>query len=620
MLVDSGESTLTANRLFIKGWLFCAAFEMLPSWVDSSFSYRKLRTPFLFSLIMWLQTLKTSAQRLWWWLRNVPEVTPLAVVLSCAILLVQVANGYHDKFEKWEASWETTLKPIWLAWYEALHPYLGLAVLLGAGVLFLHALRVWPRVGALFRPVLIYGGLVFVFFLAKELRNHWWSESYGNMGEPPTPFFFFLKQVLMAALLLSPAFILRWFDRQPMLQKYTITAFIHPLVFCYAAFGSLWIVMDLMDKLKDFQEAKVDSDTILQLYLNLLPAVYVMVTPAALLLASLYALTKLSRANEIVSMLTSGLSLGQILKPVIILTAYLSLLGMAMNYHWAPNADGEREAIMRGVSSKGKSASLATNVMFRNEETGRTWFFGAVPFDLLSRRVQRVMVYQMDGKDRIKTVWRGAAAKWWAPNGDATTGMWSFYDGTERTYKSGVAVEERYFDGSVQGAKRVDIVGWSETPWSILSGSILPDSLGVPQLVAFALANEDMPKEKLAPFRTHLHHRFAYPWQGLVIVLLAAPLGVSFSRRGALGGIAAAVIIFFALMFVNEFFMSMGKGGHMAPWLAAWMPNLIFGSVGFILFYAKVQNKELPKFAPKQWWLTLHSWWQSRQTQRAPAL
>ena len=179
-----------------------------------------------------------------------------------------------------------------------------------------------------------------------------------------------------------------------MLQKYTIKAFIQPLIFCYTAFGSLWIVMDLMDKLKEFQEAKVDSDTIFNLYLNLLPAVYVMVTPAALLLASLYALTKLSRANEIVSMLTSGLSLGQVLRPLLIVTAYLSLMGMAMNYHWAPNADGEREAIMRGVSAKGKSASLATNVMFRNEETGRTWFFGSVPFDLLNKRCQRVMVYQ----------------------------------------------------------------------------------------------------------------------------------------------------------------------------------------------------------------------------------
>ena len=198
-------------------------------------------------------------------------------------------------------------------------------------------------------------------------------------------------------------------------------------------------------------------------------------------------------------------------------------------------------------------------------------------------------------------------------------GIWSFYSGTERNYKSGQAVEEKYFDGSVMDAKRVDIENWPETPWSILSGSILPDSLGVPQLVAYQRANENMPREKLAPFRTHLHHRFAYPWQSFVVVLLAAPLGVSFSRRGAMGGIAAAVIIFFVLMFVNEFFINMGKGGHMVPWLAAWMPNIIFGSIGLVLFQAKIQNKELPKFTPKQWWYSLRGWWQARQLQRSAA-
>ena len=152
---------------------------------------------------MWLETLKTNLQRLGRWLKSAQDVVPLAMVISAAVILVQIANGYHDKFEKWEASWETTLKPIWLAWYETLHPYLGLMVLLGAVVLFLHALRVWPSVGALFRPLLGYGGLVLVYVLAKELRNKWWSDVYGMMGEPPAPLFFVLKQIMLAVLLLS---------------------------------------------------------------------------------------------------------------------------------------------------------------------------------------------------------------------------------------------------------------------------------------------------------------------------------------------------------------------------------------------------------------------------------
>jgi hypothetical protein len=39
--------------------------------------------------------------------------------------------------------------------------------------------------------------------------------------------------------------------------------------------------------------------------------------------------------------------------------------------------------------------------------------------------------------------------------------------------------------------------------------------------------NADFPATLLAPFRTHLHYRFALPWTCLVVVCIAAPLGQS---------------------------------------------------------------------------------------------
>ena len=568
-----------------------------------------------------LEKLKHLLQRFLGWMRATQDVGPFSIVVLCVAAIVKMAHGYHDKFEKWEAAWELPMKPEWLAWYETVHPYLLLFGQLAIIGLVIHAIRVYPDVKKLVWPIFMVGALFFCAGLMKELRDEWWVQSYGMFGEPRSLFFLGLKQVMLAIILLSPAWIVSWYAGQPMLQRYTLKAFIQPLMFCYTAFASLWILMDLMDKMKDFQEAKIDKDIIIALYVDLIPAVYVMVTPAAVLLAALYSLTKLSRSNEIVSMLTSGLSLKDILKPILIVTAYLSLLGMALNYHWAPRADGERESMMRDLQDNGRVANAATAIMHRNEKTGRTWSIGSVPFDLLNNKMKMVSVYQTDGKGRLKVAWRAKTAKWWAPrsNPQFPLGVWAFYNGTERTYKGGVAAEEKFFDGTVDGITRIDQNDWPETPWSIISASLSPDTLGVNDLVAYEEGNKSLPSEKLAPFRTHFFHRFAYPWQAFVIVLMAAPLGVAFSRRGALGGIAAAVIIFFIMMFVNEFFLNMGKGHHMAPWLAAFMPNVIFGVVGIIVFVQKAQNKDLPKFAPQAWLRALKTWWSQRQLTRAAA-
>jgi lipopolysaccharide export LptBFGC system permease protein LptF len=123
--------------------------------------------------------------------------------------------------------------------------------------------------------------------------------------------------------------------------------------------------------------------------------------------------------------------------------------------------------------------------------------------------------------------------------------------------------------------------------------------MGVPDLVSYLKAHEDSTDAKLNPFRTHLYHRFAFPFQCLVLALVAAPLGIAYSRRGSIGGIAGSIFIFFGMIFVNDVFLSLGKGGHLHPALAAWTPNLAFGLFGALLLYLRSQNKELPKFSFK---------------------
>jgi LPS export ABC transporter permease LptG len=559
-----------------------------------------------------LEALKHWLWRAWQWVRSTPGLPAFAAVAGCAWILLKLTAGYHDEFEKWEAAWEAELKPVWLGWYETLYPYMGLATLVAFVVWLLHAVQSSLDTRRMVWPTAALGGYVLLWIMVRELRDQWWISKFGMMGEPDAWVYLILKWVMLSVLLLSPAAMVAWHSRQPMLQKYTLRAFSQPLLFCYAAFCTLWILIDFMDKVGEFQQADTPKTVILKLYLDLLPAIYVMVTPAAVLLACLYSLTKLSRANELVSMLMSGMSLIQILKPILVVVAWLSLMGMAMNYHWAPRADGQRDAVLRDLAMKGKgsSAASAAALMYRNEDERRTWYIGTVPFDLLKNKMKRVLVYQMDGKDRIKTVWRAESIKWWANrDGDSSkTGMWSFYDGTERSYKDQVMSEERFFDSSVDGIRRVDIHDWKETPWSIIGGSLVPDNLGVVDLVCYEKANRDLPSVKLAPFSTHFHHRFAYPWQAFVVVLLAAPLGVAFSRRGALGGIAAAVIIFFGLMFVNEFFINLGKGKHLAPWLAAWMPNFLFGGAGYLLLLRRAQNKDLPSLSPAKWLKDFRAW------------
>jgi lipopolysaccharide export LptBFGC system permease protein LptF len=85
------------------------------------------------------------------------------------------------------------------------------------------------------------------------------------------------------------------------------------------------------------------------------------------------------------------------------------------------------------------------------------------------------------------------------------------------------------------------------------------------------------------------------PWQSFALALVAAPLGIAYSRRGAVGGIAGSIFIFFALLFLNNLCLNLGKGDHLPPALSPWIPHLIFGFLGVMLLHYRSQNKDLPK-------------------------
>ncbi|HRH99291.1 MAG TPA: LptF/LptG family permease, partial [Prosthecobacter sp.] len=163
-------------------------------------------------------------------------------------------------------------------------------------------------------------------------------------------------------------------------------------------------------------------------------------------------------------------------------------------------------------------------------------------------------------------------------------------------YQNGSVTAVRPFPEGKDHQRVLQVPGIDETPWSIVSYALQADYMSVPEIISYLRAHPRASDDKLAAFRTHFWHRFALPWQALALVLVAAPLGVAYSRRGSVGGIAGSVFIFFIFMFMNNLFLNLGKGGHLPPWLTVWMPHLLFGSLGLVLFHYRSQNRDLPQF------------------------
>ena len=67
-----------------------------------------------------------------------------------------------------------------------------------------------------------------------------------------------------------------------------------------------------------------------------------------------------------------------------------------------------------------------------------------------------------------------------------------------------------------------------------------------------------------APYQTQWHYRWALPLGCLITVLLATPLGIYFSRRGAGGGVFLAVILSGLMLLLTSISVALGESGTLA--------------------------------------------------------
>lgn len=366
------------------------------------------------------------------------------------------------------------------------------------------------------------------------------------------------------------------------LDRYVLTKFLVPFAYCLLGFVAIWFIFDLADNLPDFLEGKASFGILFQYYQSQIPQIVVMSIPTGMLLALLYALTAMSRKNEIISMLGAGLSVERILAPLIVVGAVLGLVTFYFNAEGAPHAEATKKQMLRDIKRGKKKDAFLAGHLFRNREDDRTWFVRRL--ELGNNRLLQVQIVQQDKDWNITDQYYFDQADY-----NPALKEWLFRFGKHVEYSS---------NGTISKSTPIweqKLSAWSETPWRISSSVMNPDYLSIRELDDYLNYNSDFPPARLAPYLTHWHYRYALPFVCIVVVLLAAPMGIVYSRRGVLAGVMGAIALFFSLIFVSSLCIAMGKGDKMPAAVAAWGPILIYLAIGWTLLWFRSTNRDFPR-------------------------
>src|ERR1041384_8621990 len=182
------------------------------------------------------------------------------------------------------------------------------------------------------------------------------------------------------------------------LDRYVMTYFLQAYFYCIAGFISIWFIFDVSDNISTFLDQRISRMLILKYYLTQVPQILVILFPVALLLALLFCLGRMSRSNEIVSMLTAGVSLPRILAPLLFIGFLTTATSTALNYSLAPHGEYAHKRLLEDPASRRQLLGMTAQI-FRNRTDNRTWFIQQ--FYPGENKFNTLHIVQQDANDNI---------------------------------------------------------------------------------------------------------------------------------------------------------------------------------------------------------------------------
>jgi len=366
-----------------------------------------------------------------------------------------------------------------------------------------------------------------------------------------------------------------------LLDRYLLRELLLPFGYCLGGFLIFWVSSDAFNSMGSFQENKLTTLEILEYYVAKSPAFLSIVIPVAFLLALLYALTQHARYNEITAMRAAGLSLWRLAASYFVVGIIASITLLAVNELWAPDSEARADFILKRHS--GGTANFDPNLVpglgLYNAGENRHWVNGVYNSTTGEMLSPLVLWTKASGTKVLIAASRALR----------TNNVWVFSD--VKQYEMW-AVSGSSFVPTLQ-TNRLAYPEFRETPEQIRSEIRITRNLTlknryraelpIADILDYLRLHPNLSPADSAWLYTKLNSRLAEPWKCLVVVLIALPFGAASGRRNIFVGVASSILICFAYFVLLQISLAVGSAGRLPPWLAAWLPNILFGLTGIWL-------------------------------------
>jgi len=350
------------------------------------------------------------------------------------------------------------------------------------------------------------------------------------------------------------------------IDRFIIGKYLGTFLFTMGIFMVISVVFDVSEKLDNFLNKHASfHDIVFRYYAGFIPFYLNMLSPLINFLAVIFFTAKMANQTEIVPILSGRASFNRFLRPYVIASSIIFVVSFFANVYLIPFTNRLK---IDFENANGMMDNDPTKVEVHMQIDKHTFVYLA-NYDPTTHLGYNFIMEKFNG-DTLREKLIAEQIQY-----DSLKRIWSL---------------KSYSVKYVNGMKEQFIKSYAPKD-TVLdmhpSDFIVYDN--VYQAMSLSDLNKNIDKEKLRrpeylkAIYFEKYHRFVYPLSAFVLTLI----GVSISSRKVRGGVGLplgiGILLCFAYIILERFALVFSVKGGMTPLVAVFIPNVIFGILGYYL-------------------------------------
>jgi lipopolysaccharide export LptBFGC system permease protein LptF len=362
-----------------------------------------------------------------------------------------------------------------------------------------------------------------------------------------------------------------------LLDRYVLGIFLSALLIFSISFLALFLIVDFSWRLPRFLSLTSVNVVafMLKYYAVRLPLFALYVLPTVSLFAAMFALVRLQKSNELVPIVTSGVSMHRVAAPFLVVSVLLAVGAFALDEFVLPDmmtAIGETDEILL-------SSEITTNVNAVDRRANQLY---AREYNAVTKTLSGVAFTARWENHRTRLVAHAKEGRF-----DADRARWVLSDGTWEAFDregNPIRIEE-------PGKQpRRNIVSFGRDGYVVEECDITLKDLQrrfslsgryetIRELNAKIREFPDLTEPRLS-----LHRKFSFPLSCVVLLLLGLPFVVQTYSKSIVRGLLMCMLVTACYYVVHLVLIDRAGNQKLDPVVASWGSTVFFGIVGVVNF------------------------------------